>query len=326
MALTIINAALTRQLLPVSECIDVMETAMLAASSRTVAVPPRMSTPLGDNSASLMLMPGSSRELGCYGAKVIGLHPDNPGKDLPAIQGFVVLFDYLTGARLALVEGATLTAIRTAAASGLATRLLAREDAKSCGIFGTGVQAISHIDAMCAVRPLEKILLWGRNMDKTRALAARQAEITGLNILASENPVDVGSCDLVCTVTASATPVLMGDWVQSGAHVNLVGSHTLSTREADTELVAGSAVYVDLLESAINESGDVMIPVQEGRLDRGHIRGEIGQLLSGEIAGRTDPGQITLYKSLGNTAQDLYAAAHVYKKALELNLGLTADF
>lgn len=326
MSLTIINADLTRRLLPMADCIDVLEPAMIAASDGSVSAPPRLASPLADGSGTMLLMPGSSAALGTYGAKVIGLHPDNPPRGMPSIQGFVTLFDYASGAPLALVEGATVTAVRTAAASGLATRQLAREDASSCGIFGTGTQAATHIEAMCAVRPIDRILLWGRDPARARALAAEQAKLRGLNVQASEDPAEVGACDLVCTVTGSPTPILRGDWVRSGAHVNLVGSHSLTTREADTALLAKSEVFVDLLESACNEGGDVMIPLQAGELSENPIRGEIGRVLSGELAGRGSAAQITLYKSLGIVAQDLFAANHVYHRALELGLGVTIDF
>jgi ornithine cyclodeaminase len=320
-ALTIINAEEVRQLLPMAECIDVMADAMAAVSSATIDIPPRQFYPLIDHSADFGLMPGSSRELGNYGVKVISLHGDNPAAGLPAIQGFVALFDFDTGVPVALVEGAEITAIRTAAASGLATRLLSREDARSCGIFGTGVQAATHIDAMCAVRSVEEILVWGRNAATAESFAAEQATRTGLPVRATQDPAEAGACDLVCTVTGSPDPVLQGAWVQAGAHINLVGSHTLTNREADTELVAKAAVYVDLVSSAHREAGDIMIPVQQGAVDEEHIRGEIGQLIAGDIQGRREASQVTLYKSLGNTAQDLYAARHVLDCALEQDLG-----
>ena len=326
MSLTIINAELVHELLPMAECIDAMESAMIAASSGTVSIPPRSFSPVMDSSGFFGFMPGSSSELKTFGAKIISLYPDNSARGLPAIQGFVTLFDYDSGSPLALVAGAGITAIRTAAASGLATRLLAQANACSCGIFGTGVQAVSHIDAMCAVRQVEEIWVWGRDFNKAKGFAAEQAERTGHTVRATDNPARVGACDLVCTVTGSGTPVLEGAWVKPGAHINLVGAHTPTTREADSALIVKSAVYVDLLESAINEGGDIMIPLGEGAIPDDHIVGEIGQLLRGEIAGRSNAEQITLYNSLGITAQDLFAARHVYDKARSAGLGTVVDF
>ena len=326
MPVRIINAEQVRQLLPMAECVDIMEAAMCAVSAGTVAVPPRVITPLIDESGFLGLMPGSSAELACYGAKVISLHPANPGRGLPAIQGFVTLFDHASGTPVAIIQGAEITGIRTAAASGLATRLLAREDAHTCGIFGSGVQAVTHIDAMRAVRPVERVLVWGRDTEKTRVFARAQTERTGMDVEAVSDPAQAGACDLVCTVTASAVPVLFGRWVQPGAHVNLAGAHSLTAREADSGLIKKSLLYVDLMESCRNEGGDFMIPVEEGAISEAAIIGEIGDLPGGRIRGREKDAEITVYKSLGITAQDLFAARHVYDRAVAEGVGETVAF
>ena len=266
LTLRIINAADVRRLLPMGECIDVMASAMAALSAGTVTVPRRLLAPLSDSSGALLLMPGSSTTLPSYGAKVVSLHPDNPARGFPAVQGFVALFDRDNGTPTALLAGGEITAIRTAAASGLATRLLAREDATRCGIFGTGVQAVSHIDAMLAVRPLEEILIWGRDAGRAAAFAGEQSQRTGKVVRATADPAEAAACPILCTVTGSAEPILKGAWVNSGTHINLVGAHTLSTREADSELIARAALYVDSMESNANEGGDFMIPLKEGAI------------------------------------------------------------
>ncbi len=304
-----------------AQCIDVMAAAMRAASSGAVGIPPRVFHAFGGEGASLGLMPGFAPELKSYGAKVISLHPQNPNASLPAIQGFVALFDYATGKAIAIIEGAEITGLRTAAASGLATDLLAREDARSCGIFGTGLQAQTHIDAMCAVRPIEKVLVWGRDNYRARRFAEAQTQRLDLPVLATSERAEVAECDIICTVTGASEPLLLGRWVRPGAHVNLVGAHKLTTREADTALVVRAQVYVDLLQSVRDEGGDIMIPVAEGAIAEDHIIGEIGQLLAGSIVGRTGADQVTLYNSLGITAQDLYAAHAVYERALAAGAG-----
>ncbi len=326
MPLTIINAAGVRKLLPMSECIDAMEPAMIAASSGAISMPPRLVAPLIDESGTLVLMPGSSIDLAAFGAKVINLIPDNPAKGLPAIQGFIALFDHASGTPVAVIDGAEVTGIRTAAASGLATRLLARANAHSCGIFGNGVQAVTHIDAMLAVRPVDEIIVWGRNPDKVQAFAQAQAQRTGIRVRATADPAEAGACDLVCTTTTSPEPVLAGEWVRSGAHVNLVGAHSLTTRECDTGLVVKSSVYVDLMESVRSEGGDIMIPVNEGAIDETHIIGELGELLEGKIPGRQDDRQVTLYQSHGINAQDMFAAKLIHEKARTTGEGQVADF
>ncbi len=314
MSLEVIDAQRVKTLLPMQECIDVMAQAMAAASNGDVTMPPRTFVPVDGQGRVFALMPAVASTLDGYGAKLLSLTPTNAAQGLPIIRGEFLLFERRTGAPVAVMDAASLTAIRTAAASGLATRLLARPDARSCGIFGTGVQAETHLEAMCAVRSVDRIHVWGRNFDKAAAWAERQAELTGRRITASEDPAEVAACDLICTVTAAREPILQGAWVRPGTHVNLVGSHTLTTREADSALIARSKVYVDLMESMRNEAGDVMIPIQEGAVRLDHIRGEIGRVVTGALAGRAGSEEITLYKSLGIAAQDLYAAWHVYRK------------
>ena len=175
MSLLVINAEQVRELLPMHECVEVMAQAMSAASAGRVEVPPRRFVPVAGDRASLGMMPGSDASLGSYGAKLISLHRDNPARGLPAIQGFVALFDGDGGMPVAIIEGAEITGIRTAAASGLATRLLARAGADSCGIFGTGVQAQTHIDAVAAVRPLRRVLVWPMRPPGGRSAAASTA-------------------------------------------------------------------------------------------------------------------------------------------------------
>jgi len=325
MTLRIVNGEQVSELLPMGECVDIMETAMLAVSTGSMSFPPRLVAPLPGDVGNLLVMPGSSPVLDTFGAKMITIYPGNAAKGLPGVQGFVSLFDRDTGAPVGLVDGLSITAIRTGAASGLATRWLAPESADSCGIFGTGTQARIHIDAMNAVRPLKKVLVWGRSFSKAQEFATKEGKRTGLDIEAVENPEEAAQCALLCTTTLSPTPVLKGDWVRSGTHVNLVGAYSLETREADTKLIVGAAVYVDMLEAASNEAGDVVIPIQEGAVSEDHVVGEIGQLINGEIGGRVDAAQITVYKSLGVVAQDLFAAQHVYDKAAARNVGTCAE-
>lgn len=321
-----INGDEVRALLPMAECIAAVEQAMIAVSGGKVAMPPRLITPLIDGSAHIGLMPASSLQPPVYGVKVINIHAQNPARGLPTIQGFVVLFDHETGVLLAMMDAAEISALRTAAASGLATRLLARKNARSQAVMGTGVQAIVHIDAINAVRPIEETLIWGRSFEKAAAFAAEQAKRTGRDIRAVSHPEEAAACDIISTVTMSTEPILKAAWLKAGAHVNLVGAHQASAREADSALIAGAAVYVDLMESALNEAGDIVIPMKEGLFDKSHISGEIGQLAVGQIPGRQNDSQWTVYKSVGIAAQDLFAAFHVYQQALKTGTGVNFEF
>ena len=324
--LKIINAAEVRELLPMNECVDLMAGAMRAASAGEVHVPPRTFMPLVDGSGAFGLMPGSAADPKVYGAKIISLHEDNPATGRPMIQGFVTLFDHNTGTPVAIIEGAEITAIRTAAASGLATRILAREDARTHGIFGTGVQAITHIEAIAVARPITETLVWGRDPKKAGALAAEQSQKTGMKIRATSDPTEAATCDVVSTVTGASEPVLLGGWIKPGTHINLVGAHTPDTRESDSDLIAAASIFTDLLESLFNESGDILTPLEEGRIDRESIRGEIGRIVSGQLDGRSSAEEITVYVSLGMTAQDLFAAHAVYEKALATGAGTDVEF
>jgi ornithine cyclodeaminase len=321
----IINRQEVDRLLPMAACIDAMDEAMRAASSGAVSMPLRLFTPLADDSGSLGLMPGSTLGPPFFGAKVISLLFDNPAKGLPTVQGYVSLFDHDTGKPVALIEGSSVTAIRTAAASGLATRVLARQDVRTHGILGTGVQAVTHIDAVACVRDIDRVVVWGRDEEKARRFAAQQSERSQVEVTATDDPAEAACCDIVSTVTAATEPVLRGEWLEPGSHLNLVGVHTPDAREADTRVIERSRVYVDLMESAMNEAGDLLIPIAEGAIDEGHILGEIGQVMTGAVPGRIGDGDITLYKSLGIVAQDLFAAAHIYARALESGAGVEVD-
>lgn len=315
MAMEFFSAEQVRALLSMSDCIDAMETAMVGVSQAATPQPSRVIMPLFDKSAYLGLMPGSLADPRVYGAKVVSLHPANMAVGKPTIQGFVALFDHEDGRPLALIDGAEITAMRTAAASGLATRLLARADASSVGLFGHGIQARSHIEAMCAVRDIEEIRIWGRSFDKVQSFIDDNAGRVSGKMIATSDPEEAAACDIICTVTAAGEPIVRGEWISPGSHVNLVGSHSAKTREADTKLIARGHVYVDSLASAWKEAGDILIPIDEGAIDKSHILGEIGEVLLGRLAGRANPEDITVYKSLGIVEQDIVASHAVYRKA-----------
>jgi ornithine cyclodeaminase len=322
----IVNAEETRRLLPMAACIEVMDRAMRAASAGAVDAPGRTIAPLPDGDSYFILMPGSLLEPSLYGAKIVSLHPGNPAQGRPAVQGFVTLFDGTAGAPVALIDGAEITRIRTAAASALATRLLARADARTHGIFGAGVQAASHLEAIACVRPVERVLVWARDLRKAQHFAQEQSARSGLAVSAVRDAREAAACDIVSAVTNAPEPVLRGTWLRPGAHLNLVGSHEAEHREADTEAVTRSAVYVDSRLGALSEAGDLLIPISEGVLSPEDIIGEIGEALAGAVPGRVDHRQITLYKSLGIVAQDLFAAAFVLQAARDSGAGLTLDF
>lgn len=307
------DAIETEALLPMRDCVDAMEDAMRAISAGAVSLPPRQFIETGYEDTALGVMPCVSVAERAAVTKVLSLKPSNGARDLPSIQGFVALMDLESGALLALMDGAKLTALRTAAASGLATRVLARKDASTCGIFGTGVQASSHLRAMQAVREIREVRVWGRSYAKAQAFAETESEACGIEVRACERPEPVANCDLLCTVTGSDTPVLRGDWVAPGTHVNLVGAHSAQSRESDTALIKKSLLFADVMAALEHEGGDFRLPIEEGAINTADIRGELGAVLSGVIAGRERDADITVYNSLGTAAQDLFAALALYR-------------
>jgi ornithine cyclodeaminase len=271
-------------------------------------------------------MPGCLESPPLYGAKLVSLHPLNPAAGRPAVQGFVALFDGVTGSPAALIDGAEITRLRTAAASALATRELARADAVTHGILGAGVQAASHLEAIACVRPIKRVRVWARNPARAREFADRHAAATGATVEAVMDPAAAAACDIVSVVTNAGEPVLRGTWLQPGAHLNLVGAHEPGHREVDSAAVVRAAVYVDSRAATLREAGDLLIPIGEGHIDAAHILGELGEVLEGRAPGRRNAAQVTLYKSLGIVAQDLYAAAQVLSAARATGAGTAVEF
>lgn len=322
----VISGDLVHTLLPMPECIEVMQDAMIAVSSGLVSNPSRTFTPVTDNGGQLGLMPGAASGLPVYGTKILSLHPGNEQLGHPSIQGAIVLFDQQNGSPVALIDGTSVTALRTAAASGLATRLLARKDAISHGIVGTGVQAHYHAEAIACARPaVTKTVIWGRNAAKAKLLARELSGSLACKVVATDKIEEAASCDIISTVTSVVAPVLEGRWLHAGVHVNLVGSHEPTMREADTKVICLSKVYVDHIEGALREAGDLLIPISEGHFAKSDIVGEVGALARCQLEGRRTNRDITLYKSLGLFTQDLYAAWAVFQKAETAGIGETVS-
>jgi ornithine cyclodeaminase len=262
-----------------------------------------------------------------YALKEVCIFPDNPKRGLDAHQGAVLLHSAEDGRILAVMNASAITAIRTAAVSGLATRLLARDDATELAIVGTGVQARAHLDAMAAAGKFERARVAGRTPSKAQAFVSEHSPNYKFRMEAVDGAEDaVRGADVIVTATNSAEPVIRREWVKLGAHINAVGSCSPRMRELDTETVVASTFFVDRRESALNEAGDYLIPASEGAVGPGHIRAELGQLLIGEELGRGFPEEITVFESQGIAIEDLAAAQFLYRKALEKNVGARVPF
>jgi ornithine cyclodeaminase len=295
-------------------CIDLMASTMVSVSRGEAEMPLRSVVGLGNTENAFIVMPGAALRPPAFGSKLLSIFPRN--STLPTIQGLIVVFDADDGRPVAVVDAVSVTALRTAAASGMATRALAREDATTLAILGCGVQAESHLEAMRAVRSIKRVWVWGRSRDKAQAFAERHRDRSGIEIVATPDAKSaVEQADIICTVTGSPSPVLEGRWLKAGAHLNLVGAYTPTTREVDTEAIRRSRLFVEIREFALREAGELLIPIAQGVLTADHIAGEIGAVVAGSVRGRTGPDEITAYKSLGNVAQDLATAAYAQQQA-----------
>lgn len=322
MKVLIADQKLVTELLPMEEAIPVMREALTMLAGGDVVMPLRSMLALPQGGAVMGLMPSYLGGLEAVGVKVVAAFPANFGTEYDTHQGVVLFFDTERGLLRAIVDATSITALRTAAVSGLVTDLLARPDAGDLAIIGAGTQAHTHLRAMRAVRPVRRVRVYSVPAESAAEFAERESRLTGLPVEAIETAEEtVAGADLICTTTTATEPVVQGAWVSPGAHVNAVGAYTPATRELDSALVARARLYADRRESLLSEAGEFLIPKGEGLIGDEHIVGEIGEVLTGRAPGRTSPDEITLFKSLGIAIEDLAAAHRVYEIAREKDLG-----
>ncbi len=325
MDLLVLSERDVHALLPMADCIAVMKEALSALARGDAYQPLRMVMRTPDGAGFLGLMPGHlapSTPVGGLGVKAVTVFSGNAARGMDTHQGGVLLFDPDTGRLSALMHGGAITAIRTAAVSGVATDTLARADAGELAILGAGVQARTHLSAMAAVRRLRRVRVWSRTNERARQFMAEQAQRYDIPIEAVHSPEEsVRGADIVVTVTASHEPILERAWLKSGAHINAVGSSLSSAREIDSATVAAARVFVDRRESAMAEAGDLIIAAREGAFNLDRIEAELGEVLIGKHPGRRSGDELTLFKSLGLAVEDVAAAAFVVRRAIERGAG-----
>lgn len=327
MATRILTQQDVRALLPMDVCIDLMASALQVLSRGDAVNPLRRGLLLPDKRGLLGTMPGWMESPEALGLKVVTVFPGNHGTEYDSHQGVVMLFETEHGAPIAIMDASEVTAIRTAAATGAATRALARADAAALAILGTGVQARTHLDAMLLVRPISQVAVYSPDPRHREAFAEAGTRRHGVPVRAAATAREaVEGADIVCTTTSSRDPVLLGEWIAEGTHVNAVGSSIAAARELDSAAVAKARLFVDRRESTVNEAGDYLFALREGAISESHIVAEVGEVLLGTDPGRRGPGEITLFKSLGVAVEDLAAARHVYDRAVETGAGITVDF
>jgi ornithine cyclodeaminase/alanine dehydrogenase-like protein (mu-crystallin family) len=311
------------RLLPMDECIEVMEDALAALARGEMYLPLRFVVKPPDAAGFIGLMPAyRGGDSPMFALKALNVMPDNPRlHGLDAHQGGVLLSDGESGEPVAFLNASAITEIRTAAVSAVATRALARKDSRELAILGAGVQARSHLEAMRAVRDLERVRIYSRTPEHARSLA----EEGGAAAVDSAEDA-VRGADVVVTATSSPEPVIERGWLKSGAHINAVGACLPHMRELDTRTVADAAFFTDRRESAENEAGDFVLAQAEGAIDRRHIRAELGEVVAGIAPGRSSDDEITIFESLGLAIEDLAAADHVVRRARAEAVGVDVPF
>ena len=323
----IINQESVPRLLPMAECIDCMREVLTDLAKGLCQLPLRNIMWLPEKVGALGLMPSYWKSHDLIGLKAVSYFPGNAGTEYDSHQGAVLLYEAKRGRLLAIVDATSITAIRTAAVSAVATKLLARSDACRLAIIGAGVQARVHLEAMRLCRDITSIRVCGKSLDRAKRFAKRESDRHSIKVdpVASVKEA-VADADIICTTTSSTVPVLKGEWIKPGTHINAIGASTAPARELDAHAVRISRLFVDLRESALEEAGDFLLAKKEGAVNDDHIQGEIGELLAGKAIGRTSPDDITLFKSVGLAVEDLASAYHIFNNAVRQNAGMKIEF
>jgi ornithine cyclodeaminase len=332
MKILILTQEEVSELLPIKECIPLMREALIALAAGKAHQPLRTIIRPPDAKGVMGLMPaymsgGMSGDSAAFGLKAICVFPGNPARGKDAHQGAVLLFSAETGEMQAMMNASAITAIRTAAVSGVATDLLARANACNLAILGSGVQARSHLAAMSHVRSLKRCRIASRHFENARKFAEEMRPDFSFPLEPVETvEAALEDADLIVSATTAVEPIVRRGWISAGTHLNLVGSSTPHTREVDSETMAAVSLFVDRRESTINEAGDYLFAARDGVIGPDHIRGEIGQILNGTKTGRASPEEISCLKSLGLAIEDLAAAEYLFRKARELKVGTWVTF
>ena len=309
------------------ECITVMENIFIQLEEDQAFNPLRSAMLIPGENGLLSMMPGYVNKQDIMGIKSVSVYPENANIGLESHQGSVTLFNALNGTPLAIMDAGQITAIRTAAVSGLATRILAKKNSKILAILGSGIQARTHIEAMTTILNLEEIRVWSKNKKNAKKLVEEQRKKYAIPFRPFDTVNEPNyNEDIISTTTAAVEPILQGNYLMQGVHINAVGSSVRNTRELDGFAIKLSKLYVDKIESTINESGDFLMAKQEGTIDDNHIIGTLGEILTKQKKGRNNINDITLFKSLGLAVEDIATAFFIYDKYVKSNKGNWVEF
>jgi ornithine cyclodeaminase/alanine dehydrogenase-like protein (mu-crystallin family) len=299
------------------EAIELMKNAFVQITNKAVTIPERINLDMPEVNADSLIMPVYSAEEKKYAVKIVSLNRDNPLIDLPFIHALMILFDAENGKPIALLDAENLTAIRTGAASGLATNLLSNPNASVSAIFGAGVQARYQLRAICKVRNIKEVLLFDNDQSKAESFKNEMKDELGLNIEICADQDKLKDAHIICTATTSLLPVFDDNFISAGTHINAIGSYQPDKRELPSATVARSNIFVDSKEACLKEAGDLIIPKNEGiELEVT----EMGEVLQNKKSGRSSEEEVTFFKSVGNAAQDLICAIHIFRRQINLKL------
>lgn len=325
----ILSRADVMKVLDMKDTIEILEKAFGDLAEGRAVMPQRTPIPAPEHSGLALFMPAYLKGLGALGTKIVTVYPNNPAQhDLPTILGTILLLDETTGAPIAIMDGGYLTAMRTGAVAGLATKLMARADAKVHTLFGTGGMARTHAWAIDCAAKIEKLVLYSIDpMEKREAFAKDLASIIDGQIVIADDPAAAcAEADVITLITSAKEPIIEGDWITPGTHLNGIGSHAPGMREIDLATLKKGKVVCDLVDACRAEAGDFIIPADAGQWSWDEVRGSLGDVVIGKIAGRENDDEITIFKSVGLAIQDISTAFHVFHEAEKTGTGTDFTF
>lgn len=318
-----------KKVLTMEDTIDILEKAFADLSNDKAVMPQRTPITVPDHAGLALFMPAYLKGLGAIGTKVVTVYKNNlPNYNLPTILGTITLLDEKTGAPLAIMDGGYLTAMRTGGAAGLATKYLSRKNSKTHVLFGTGGMARTHAWAVNTVRNIEKLILFSIDPpEKIETFKESLKDIIQCDIeIAASAEEACGKADVITLITSAKEPIINGDWIKPGTHINGVGSHAPAMREIDTKTILKSKVVCDLIDACKAEAGDFIIPVNDGEYAWNQLHASLGDVITGKTESRLNIEEVTLFKSVGLAIQDISTALNVYEKAREMNIGTDFSF
>jgi alanine dehydrogenase len=329
MKIKVLSQKEVKKAVTMQEAIESTKQAFVSLSQSEAVLPLRTQIYVEKQKGTSLFMPAFLPRNGSLGAKIVTVFPNNSMKDLPTIHAIVILLDAETGQPTAAMDGTYLTALRTGAASGVATELLARKDAHTAAIIGAGTQGRTQLEAVCCVRKIERALVYDREMEASSIFAEEmqgRGNFFPSDIRVANSPREaISEADIICTATTSFVPVFEDAHLRSGVHINGVGSYTPHMQEIPEATVLRARVVVDSISASLEEAGDLIIPLEKGSLQKSQILGELGQLVSGSFVGRESASDITFFKSVGIAVQDMAVAGLALHKATSLHLGAEID-